>query len=83
MDQYKKIINAVDTEMGNNKNDNSRDSSQSSISNHQPTNAKHQKPYVYVSGVGLIITEIYIVDSQCLNNASKWNFIKNEGLSVL
>ncbi|CAF2761299.1 unnamed protein product [Rotaria sp. Silwood2] len=64
MDQYKKILNAVNTDVVEKKTDikslhtgsgqmkktTSRDSSQSDISNRLPSTTKNHKPYVYVSG---------------------------------
>ncbi|CAF3740085.1 unnamed protein product [Rotaria sp. Silwood1] len=64
MDQYKKILNAMNTDIVEKKTDikslqvgskqmkknTSRNSSQSDISNHLSSTTKNQKPYVYVSG---------------------------------
>ncbi|CAF3668398.1 unnamed protein product [Rotaria sordida] len=64
IDQYKKILNAVNTDTVEKKNDitslytgsrqmkktTSHNSSQSDISNHLLSTTKNQKPYVYISG---------------------------------
>lgn len=47
MDQYKKLLNAVNTEVK----DKNGNHNHSEISPHQTPKTKHQKPYVYVSGV--------------------------------